>query len=368
MYSLVPGGAERLVVDLTNELALNNDVKLFVFRDAITAKKSFYKSDINKKVNYVNLKIKEGFKPHLNWTFYKLLKREQPDIVHCHLNLICYFFLSSILLHKRIRFIYTIHTTAENEIVNKFEGSIRRFFFQRNFILPVAVSNETKKSYEAYYKLQNAHIIYNGRDTVYKSAKYEEVVKEINALKPTSSTLVFCHVGRYCKQKNHEMLVSVFNSLRKDNYDIILLIIGFGLDTADELTTAAEKHIHFLGLKKNTEDYLYASDAFCLSSISEGMPITLLEALACGCIPICTPVGGSIDLIKEGETGFLSRTVSEEDYLDAVIRFINHGREIDKKKLVNYYDENFTIEQCAREYMKLYTSNQTANQEDDTKT
>lgn len=362
MYSLIPGGAERLVVDLANELAENNELKLFVLRDEINKHNSFYKADISKKVTYLNLKIREGFKPHLSWTFYKLLKKEQPDIVHCHLNLICYFFLSALLLHKRIRFVYTIHTSVEKELINKFGGLIPKFFFKRNFIFPVAVSNETKKSYEAFYKLDNASIIYNGRDTISKSDGYKEVQKEINALKPNSSTLVFCHVGRFCEQKNHEMLISVFNKLRQNGYDVILLIVGFSQKSARKLKTIANDHIHFLGLKKNTGDYLYASDAFCLSSISEGMPITLIEAFACGCIPICTPVGGSIDLIKHRETGFLSRTTSEEDYLEAIIQFIKHGKEIDKNRLVKFYDENFTIEHCAQEYLKLYNSKKPGKQ------
>jgi glycosyltransferase involved in cell wall biosynthesis len=101
-------------------------------------------------------------------------------------------------------------------------------------------------------------------------------------------------------------------------------------------------------------DYLYASDGFCLSSVYEGMPISLIEAFACGCIPVCTPVGGIINTIEQGVTGFLSLTVSESDYLDALRKFIKFGSSINKELLVKYYHENLSIEQCALKYMNMY--------------
>ena len=90
-----------------------------------------------------------------------------------------------------------------------------------------------------------------------------------------------------------------------------LLIIGEGFDRASELKKLANKNIHFIGIKTNVPDYLYASDAFCLSSNFEGMPISLIEAFACGCPSICTPVGGIVNSVKHGVTGFLSKSLSE---------------------------------------------------------
>ena len=59
--------------------------------------------------------------------------------------------------------------------------------------------------------------------------------------------------------------------------------------------------IFFLGLKKNVGDYLNNSHAFILSSLNEAMPISLIEALACRCIPLSTPVSGSVDIIQNGK-------------------------------------------------------------------
>lgn len=354
-YSLVPGGAERFVIDLANELANNNDTTLYVLRDDTIGNQGFYVTEISKKVKYINLKIKPGFKPWLILTFYKILRRDRPAVVHCHLNLVNYFFLLSLVFHKSIRFVYTIHNSAETEVGSKIERFVRRFFFKHSFFIPVAISAETKISYEQFYNLNESPLIYNGRSFSGKTIKYSEVENEIAAIKPSVNTLVFCHLARYGEQKNQKMLVTVFNRLRAEGFDVILLIIGEGFENATELKSIAGDHIHFLGIRSNIYDYLYASDAFCLSSIYEGMPISLIEAFACACVPICTPVGGIKDTIENGVTGFLSKTVSEEDYLNSLKEFIRNKNMISKDTLIKYFKENFSIEECTNNYMKIYS-------------
>jgi hypothetical protein len=63
VYSLGPGGAERFVVDLSNELARQgNDVTLCALRDDQQGNSGFYRRDLSDKLNYINLKIPEGLK------------------------------------------------------------------------------------------------------------------------------------------------------------------------------------------------------------------------------------------------------------------------------------------------------------------
>jgi glycosyltransferase involved in cell wall biosynthesis len=354
-YSFNPGGAERFVIDLSNELGKYHETVIFALRDDTIDNQGFYVSEISDEVTYKNLKIKPGFKPGLIWAFYKILKNEKPDIVHCHLNLVNYFFILSFIFRNKISFVYTIHNEAQKEVKSKIEKRIRHFFFKHGYFVPVAISEETKKSYHTFYNLNNELLIYNGRKFNNKSNNYKEVSDEINSFKPTNSTLTFCHVSRYNKtQKNQEMLISVFNKLKKEGIDLILLIIGDGFEEQASLKNLADDHIHFLGVKSNVSDYLYASDAFCLSSVYEGMPISLIEAFASGCVPICTPVGGCIDTIKHGVTGFLSKSIDEDDYLQAIKQFIKSNNVIDKEKLTKYFHDNFDIKKCAKNYMNLY--------------
>jgi glycosyltransferase involved in cell wall biosynthesis len=118
----------------------------------------------------------------------------------------------------------------------------------------------------------------------------------------------------------------------------------------------ARSNIHFMGVVKNETigDYLSAADAFCLSSVIEGMPRSLIEVYACGCTPNCTPVGRMVNTIQHGVSRFLSKTDSGRDYRHAVEAFIKQRKSINKNKLVRDYEENFTIENCAEKYAAIY--------------
>lgn len=355
IYSLVPGGAERFVVDLSNELARDNKVLLYTLRDDSINDHAFYLDSLNKQIEYFNLKIKPGFKPYLIWLFYKILRQHKPDVVHCHLNLVNYFFFSALILRKKIKFLYTVHNPPSTEVQSEVERQIRRFFFKHKLFVPVAISDETKKSCQEFYKLSEIDVIYNGRRDEGPSGKTEEVKHEIELLKRTKKTLVFCHLSRYDKiQKNQIMLIRVFNRLMEEGYDVTLLVIGSGFEEASQLKNEAKSHIHFLGVKSNVNDYLLISDAFCLSSSFEGMPISLLEAFACGCIPVCTPVGGIVDLVKNGVTGFVSKSIGEDDYYNSLLQFIKEHKNINRENLKKIFYNNYSIEHCTKQYIDLF--------------
>lgn len=354
IYTLEPGGAERFVVDLVNAFSKSYDTTLYTIRDDELDSNGFYLPEINHKVKYSNLKVAKGFKLSLFWKFFKILKREKPDIVHCHLNIMVYFIPLSVFFHKKVAFIYTIHSSAKREVKSFLERIIRRFSFKYNFIIPVSISKEIEKSYNEFYRLKNSFLIYNGRSGLNKTKLYGEVLKEVTGLKTTCQTLVFIHVSRCHENKNQKMLFNVFKRLNTEGYDLILLVIGQDYEKEYDLSILNRNNIFYLGSKHNVSDYLYASDAFCLSSIFEGMPISLIEAFACGCTPICTPVGGCKDVIINGVNGFLSESVKEIDYYLAVIDFIEARKKVPREKLINFYKDNFSIDECAKNYLKLY--------------
>ena len=148
-------------------------------------------------------------------------------------------------------------------------------------------------------------------------------------------------------------MIESFNRIRQEGYDAILLIIGDGFNEGEgrKLKEQACDAIHFLGLKSNVGDYLMCADAFCLSSIYEGLPISLLEAMACGVVPICTKVGGIPDVIEDGKTGILS-DVDTSAYTEAMERFFS--THIDKSLIQECYRMRFSMEACALKYYKLY--------------
>lgn len=353
IYSLSSGGAERFVVDLSNALASKgHDVTICMLLDDSVQKLSFNKQFIADNVKFHSLKFNSGFSGAKLRKVELYLLSQDPDIVHCHLNVIPYIYRLSYRNHK-IKFLHTLHNIAEKTYGNRLQYYINKYFYKNNIISPVTISKQCQYSYEKLYKLHNAPYINNGRASIKPTSKIYEVRHEIQSYKRTKNSHVFIHIGRYNAQKNQQLLVDVFNKLNKDRYDYILLVIGsgFNCDKGIKLQEVANERIFFLGEKNNVGDYLLCSDAFCLTSIYEGLPISLLEALSCGVTPICTNVGGISDVIEDNVTGYLCN-VQLNAYYNAICRFLSH--KIDKETLIKYFDENYSIDRCADKYIALY--------------
>lgn len=354
--SLASGGAERFVVDLCNELNVQGeDVYLCILLNSQDADYGFYLPELNNSVHFIALNQSKGFRLNKIWLLYKLIRDTKPNIVHIHLSIYLYVYFLS-LINFRTPFFFTIHSLAEKACHGFHFRLLNFIYYLLGLINVIVISDECKLSYEKFYGLHNATLIYNGRKKNTPSFRYQEVLCEINKLKQNGSDLVFVHVARFEKSKNQKLLIQVFNRLEQEGFNFLLLIIGDWsfCNEAQELAKKANSRIHFLGTKHNVTDYLLLGDAFCLTSIYEGMPISLLEALSCGCTPVCTPVGGIKDIIKDEVTGFLSQDITEYSYYDAIKRFINQRTKIKKDLLIKFFEANYLIEKTASKHISLY--------------
>ncbi|MGE0090589.1 MAG: glycosyltransferase family 4 protein [Bacteroidales bacterium] len=361
IYSLSSGGAERFVVDLSNELAkLGHDVHLIVFR---TSSKNgsnvhFYKNLVDENVNYHNLEIDEGFRFSAFVKVTRYIKRINPDIVHSHLNVIPYVFYLA-LKKGKIKHFHTLHNLAENTVNSKIQKFVNLFFYRTERIRPIAISDICYKSYCDFYRIHNAIIIENGRSPVRPTSQFEKTRNEINSYRSENTKQIFVHIARFSKQKNQDLLIDSFNKLYAIDPDFLLFIIGNGFDSSEgkALQKRACKAIKFLGEKQNVNDYLLSADAFCLTSIYEGLPISLLEALSAGCVPICTPAGGIPNVITKEVTGYLSDEFSVESYYETILNYLSRPDEIKKEYLISYFEMNYSISKCAFTHLNLYKQN-----------
>lgn len=357
-YSLTSGGAERLVVDLSNELSKYNEVHILTILDDEIGNNGFYKSILSKNIFYHCAYENTGMNIKKLYEINRIINKINPDIVHIHGYGIIYYFAPSILLNRKPKYIETIHTSA-TDIFDNWYSFIGKFLFKMNLIKMVTISNNNKFVLENVINIKNSVLINNGRSTPKSTSRLEEVKFEIKNLKNNENDIVFIHIGRCAESKNQKMLIEVFNKINEKGIGFILLILGNGFDSeiGKELQKNANSNIHFLGTKLNIIDYYLSSDAFCLSSNVEGLPISLIEAFACGCVPICTPTSGSSDYIIDGVNGFISEDFSEKSYMKAVDRFINNRFNINKLKLKQTYLDAFSIEICSKAYYQLYNNN-----------
>ena len=116
-------------------------------------------------------------------------------------------------------------------------------------------------------------------------------------------------IGRLSEEKGHRYLVEAFARLVKSIPDARLLIVGEGPERGDLESLARSRGLdgRFLlpGYRDQAWRYLTFCTAFVLPSLTEGLPITLLEAMRAGVPVVSTAVGGIPGLLGNGEAGFL---------------------------------------------------------------
>lgn len=357
IFSLSPGGAERFVVDLSNELSKNNDVTLLTLKDFTNNPEgNFYKFDLSPRVKYENLGLSQKYSPIGLWKVYQYIKRCKPDVVHMHLGgmpKFCAF--ANLVLGRKITFVQTIHNDMRNGYKNFMYDVLHATLGRCKMIRFVALSETNYKDLCSIYPHSTATCITNGRAPLKKSEKFENVVEEINGYKKDKDTKVILHVARCHAQKNQDLLIDGFNQTVAEGRNVILLIIGLGYDSERgfELKEKACGSVYFLGTRTNIGDYMLNADVFTLSSLAEGMPITLLEAMLCGVPMVSTPVCGAVDVIN-GKNGLLSKDFSKAEYCKALEKVIDDNEYYKQNAKADMSESEYTIKKCAEKYMEFY--------------
>lgn len=358
-YGLSSGGAERFLTDLLNELSDKPDLEitLLLLKSTKIDGNLFYAEELSKRVTIKSLGL---YKINLSvfGKLYAAVKKEQPDIVHINLSPIILYCIFPILFYRKPIYIETLHNeVARIDNGNKIKFFLKSFLYRSGLAKICCISDKNAYEYKRVYRKNCDALIYNGRKALHKTQAFDHVCNEVESYKPNKNAIVITHIARCAKQKNQRLLIEAFNELTLSYPDAILLIIGSNFDSVEgkELQQLACDNIFFLGIKHNIQDYLFCSDAFCLSSIYEGMPITLIEALSCGCVPLSTPVSGVVDIVKDGVNGFISENFTKASFVEMLHRYIANRQSIDRNKLMMLFENKLSIRSCAKSYLEFYT-------------
>ena len=176
---------------------------------------------------------------------------------------------------------------------------------------------------------------------------------------PADSRLIGCSAALTLK-KGHKYLLDAAEIVLAERENVYFLLLGDG-ELREELgssinTRGLEGRVLLLGSRSDAVEIVAMLDIFVLSSIREGLSIALLEAMALGRAVVVTGVGGSIDLIRDGISGFLVPPRDGPALAEALGRVIDDpglkerlGRAAAEDVLSGYKMENMV-----REYARLY--------------
>jgi len=175
-----------------------------------------------------------------------------------------------------------------------------------------AVSRELRDFHarQAWIAPDRIRVIYNGVDTD-RFAPNLLVRERVRAeLGVSPGSLLIGSVGRLVPIKDYATLLRAAASLRSQNVDLQLLLVGSGpeLVPLQQLVAATDSlrgRVHFAGASNRVAELLQAMDVFVLPSQGEGMSNTLLEAMASALPVVATEVGGNPEVIGEPQAGLL---------------------------------------------------------------
>lgn len=172
----------------------------------------------------------------------------------------------------------------------------------------IFVSEEVKNFYGKHLTLpaEKLQVVHNGIKIAKTTTSQSEIRKKMGV--PEGSCIIGT-VGRLDKRKGLRFLLDVVASLVQKNANIFCLIVGEGKEKDDLVqyrdSLGLQDKVKFLGYWPELAEVLSCMDIFTLSSIMEGLPLAILEAMSAGKPVVATDVGGNWEAVASGKTGWL---------------------------------------------------------------
>jgi glycosyltransferase involved in cell wall biosynthesis len=346
VYSLEMGGAEVLVAQLCRiQREQGHDVSVCVYSQLGVIGEALAAEGFDIRVMGVAHPLTSMRR------YYKLFRQTKPDVVHCH----------------------NVAPTIQAALSARLAGVPRVLTTRHRVQIPYEVAEEVKYNlaYRPCYKvvgiceatcidLRGAPLaqakkvvrVYNGTTAVPRVS--------IDGLGKRGFTLVV--VGRLAVVKDVGTLIRAVALALERVPELDLWIVGDGITRPQLEALTAElgigDHVKFWGQQVNTAPFFSAADVFVMSSLSEGLPMSLLESMSLGIPAILTDVEGSGEMLRLSGGGLLVPVKDPAAYADAIVKMAldTELRAEFSKRALATYEAQFTLERMNAGYMELYSA------------
>jgi len=250
--------------------------------------------------------------------------RRRVALIHAHQYTPFFYALAARLLYQHSPILFTEHGRWVPDYPRRRRILANRLLLQRRDRV-VGVGEVVRKALIVNEGIpaRRVGVVHNGVDlTPYRQfADRAEVRRE---LRLADEDFVLIQVARLVPIKDH---LTALRTLQKTVCQLPqarLVLVGEGPEENAIREFISRHHLHdhvrFLGLRSDVPRLLPAADAFLLTSINEGIPLTVIEAMAAGLPIVSTDVGGVAEVVRDGETGLLARPGDVEGLAHHVLR------------------------------------------------
>jgi glycosyltransferase involved in cell wall biosynthesis len=296
--SLRVGGAEKLQVTFM-QTALSRGLQPTIITFNCHADGHLFRQLEAMGVRIIEIKGRNLFDPVLFMKLVQILRNEKIDILHTHLTYaIILGGLAGYLTHTPV--VASIHNLKPDSWP-LLEAFALRFLTNRR----IAVGTTVAKKHQTKIIKYPIDIVLNPVELVRELTETERLVIRATVTSDTSRLLLIT-VGRLLEAKGYDDLLIALDRLRRTYPKVVLAIIGAGpylIEIEAKIKTLKlEDHVCLLGVRSDVSNLLAASDLYVSASHSEGLPVSVLEAMAAG-LPVVATNVGDIPLVVKPEFG-----------------------------------------------------------------
>jgi len=293
----------------------------------------------------------------------KIIRTHGIDLIHCqrHKQTV-YGTLAGWLARRNVKIITTVHGRNRTRTLSR---KFLNWFLFKNVSRILTVSGAVREDVlttNMSLPRDKVVTVYNGIDTNHFSNTVltPSEARERLGL-PPEGTLIFGTVARLAPTKAQDVLLKAYAAVKDRCPDSLLVLTGAG-PLESELRQLAsdlgiDQRVIFLGQRTDIPRVLRAYDVFILPSLSEGHPLSLLEAMAAGIPVISTTIGGVQEVLADDSPGMMVAPSSVEELataMERVSKMDRPQREAIGQQLRDRVLAEFTTENMAAAITKQY--------------
>jgi glycosyltransferase involved in cell wall biosynthesis len=352
-----PGGAERVISMLSASLNRHCAYKSVVclFRPGWLQQQCEQNG-----ITTCVVKNRAAFDPRLINELLKVVRREKVCLIHAHeFDAIVHGTMAAYLAD--IPIVATIH--GKNYFWEKRRRRVAYRLISR-YARMVAVSEDLKRfvAHTTGIKEGRLNVVYNGVETLSVCGDSKEIPKYKEELGLPPNKRIVGVVGSLYPVKGHKYLLEAVPAILQECPEALFLLIGKGRLEAQLKQQAKrlniEDHVKFLGLRDDIPKLLALMDVFVLPSLSEGLSMSILEAMMAGKAIVATDVGGNAELVVNGESGVLVPSENSETLASSIVSLLKdmvrakQFGENGRRRATSFFSHDKMVEQ----YCGLYDS------------
>lgn len=287
------GGIEKLELEYIKNLKNDFQVDIMALNE-----KTFKLYEKIFPENLYNLDISKFTRKSefvYDYRLFKFLKKNKYDMIHINSGVFFYSFRVALIAKlcgvKKV--ILHSHSYENSNFIKKFFKIILNPLYTSLADGYLTCSSKASESLftKSFINKNKVKILKNGVET--EKLKYNEETnqllrKELNL----KDEIVYGHIGRFSKEKNHKFLIDLFYEIQKKQNNSVLILIGDGNLKNEIIEKCKEMNLQdkvkFLGFRDDIYDLLNVIDVFIFPSISEGLGLACVEAQTNGAITYCS--------------------------------------------------------------------------------